>query len=179
MRKEDFKNQKINLSKPIKNSPWLISPDDIVYDAIDKMSKFDLSALLVIKNNIIQGTFSEREYLRNIILEGKSSKDTCVKEVMNEAIYIVRPNDSVIYAIQLMVKNKLRSLPVLTDNELLGFISLEEVIDKLLDSKDFQISQLINYIVGSDTPYKEIQPPPSVGSIQNSNNHLHKMPTEK
>ena len=127
---------------------YSIHPDAKVYKALEIMAKKEVGALLVIDEENICGIFSERDYARKVALLGKSSKNLAVKEIMSARIYYVAPEQSVEDCMALMIKRRIRHLPVIKNNKLLGVISIGDVVKAVIGEKEFMIEQLVHYITG-------------------------------
>ncbi len=134
------------------NRIWTISPDSTVYKALIVMADKSIGALLVVdKQGNPVGVMSERDYARKVILVGKSSKDTLVKEIMSSKVIYITPDRSPEECLALMTDKRIRHLPVLDNGKLTGFISIGDVVKAVLDEKEFTIGQLVQYI--KDTPH--------------------------
>jgi len=125
-----------------------ISPKATVYEALEKMSEKEIGALVVMENDKVVGIISERDYARKIILQGKTSKETLVKEVMSSKLFSVTPDASVEEAMVLMTGKHVRHLPVFEKNNFVGIISIGDVVKLVISNKDFLINQLSDYIAG-------------------------------
>jgi len=125
-----------------------ISPKATVYEALEKMSEKEIGALVVMENKKVVGIISERDYARKIILHGKTSKQTLVKEVMSAHLFSVTPDTSVEDAMVLMTGKHVRHLPVFEKNKFVGIISIGDVLKLVISNKDFLINQLSDYISG-------------------------------
>jgi len=125
-----------------------ISPKATVYEALEKMSEKEIGALVVMENKKIVGIISERDYARKIILQGKTSKQTTVKEVMSSNLFSVTPDTSVEDAMVLMTGKHVRHLPVFEKTKFVGIISIGDVLKLIISNKDFLINQLSDYIAG-------------------------------
>ncbi|MBC8549331.1 MAG: CBS domain-containing protein [Candidatus Brocadiales bacterium] len=125
-----------------------ISPQDTVYRALEIMAKKDLGALVVVEDEKVVGLFSERDYARNIVLQGKSSRDTLVKDLMNANPCYVRPEQTLNDCMALMTEKRTRYLPVLDGEKLVGIVSIGDVVKQYIVDKEFTIKQLENYIAG-------------------------------
>jgi CBS domain-containing protein len=122
-----------------------------VYDALEELAKYDIGALVVIdKKEKVVGIFSERDYARKVILLGKSSKDTKVKEMMSTTVYFVKPDNYLRECLELMSKKRSRHLPVMENNKLVGIVSIGDIVDRIISEQKSKIKDLENYIVGSD-----------------------------
>jgi CBS domain-containing protein len=131
---------------------WSVPPDATVYKALIIMADKSIGALLVLdkKGNPV-GVMSERDYARKVILVGKNSKETMVKEIMSSKVIYVTPDKSPEECMALMINKRIRHLPVLDNGKLTGFISIGDVVKAVLDEKEFMIDQLVQYI--KDTPH--------------------------
>ena len=126
-----------------------ISPDAKVYEALEMMSKKEVGALLVIDDGDVVGIFSERDYARKVVLLGKSSKELAVKEIMSTRIYYVTPGQSIEECMSILIQKRIRHLPVLKDNKLLGVLSIGDIVRAVIGEKEFMIDQLVHYITGT------------------------------
>ena len=126
-----------------------ISPLESVYQALEIMAKKDFGALVVVENEKVVGLFSEREYARNIVLKGKSSKDTTVSELMNSKVCYVSPEQSLDECMVLFTKKRTRHLPVLDEGKLIGIVSIGDAVKQYIADKELTIRQLESYITGS------------------------------
>ena len=134
------------------NRIWTISPEDTVYNALKMMAEKSLGALLVVDNGGSPvGILSERDYARKVILVGKTSRETKVKEIMSTHIIYVSPDRSPEECMALMINKRIRHLPVLENEKLAGIISIGDVVKAVIDEKEFVIDQLVHYI--KDTPH--------------------------
>ncbi len=129
---------------------WSISPDAMMFEALKLMAEKEVGALLVLEEGKIQGIVSERDYARKIILHGKSSKETKVKEIMTSNVICISPETHVDECMAIMIEKKVRHLPV-EDNKgnLLGIISIGDVVKAVIDNKEYEIEELVRYIKGS------------------------------
>jgi CBS domain-containing protein len=123
-----------------------ISPEASVLDALRLMAEKEVGALVVLDNERLAGIFSERDYARKVILHGKSSKDTSVREIMTAKVVYVRPEQSVEDCMALMTDKRIRHLPVLQDNRVIGVISIGDVVKEVISEQRFVIEQLEQYI---------------------------------
>jgi len=126
-----------------------IAPEAMVYEALKLMSEKEIGALLVLERGRLVGIISERDYARKVILKGKSSLDTPVREVMTGKVVFVRPDNSLEECMALMTDKRVRHLPVLEGDQILGVISIGDLVKATIAHKDFVIRQLENYITGS------------------------------
>ena len=125
-----------------------VAPDDTVYDAMKVMADKDVGALLVMEGESLEGIISERDYARKVILQGRSSKDTLVREIMTEPMNTVKPDTSVDEAMRLMTTTRCRHLPVFCDGKCHGIISIGDLVQWISFSQDQTIEQLEHYIEG-------------------------------
>ena len=124
---------------------WSISPSATVYEALELMADKEVGALLVMEGDQLAGILSEREYARKIMLMGRSSKETHVREIMAEAM-IVSPNCSVDEAMRMMTRNRVRHLPVVDGGKVAGMISIGDLVKWVITSHEKTIEQLQSYI---------------------------------
>ena len=127
---------------------WSVAPDAMVIDALKLMAAKDVGALLVLGAGRLAGIISERDYARKVILKGKSSLQTPVREIMTQGVVTVRPGNTVEECMGLMTEKRIRHLPVVVEGQVVGIISIGDVVKASLDAKDFVIEQLGNYITG-------------------------------
>lgn len=128
---------------------YSVEPDTKVYEALEIMSDKEVGALLVLKGNSIHGIFSERDYARKVVLLGKSSKNLAVKEIMSTRIYYISPEHSIDDCMTLMINKRIRHLPVIKDDKLIGIISIGDIVKAVIGEKEFLIDQLVHYISGT------------------------------
>lgn len=128
---------------------WSVSPDTAVYTALELMANKNVGALLVMEGDRLAGIFSERDYARKVVLEGRSSKETPVRQIMTAKVVCARLGQSIEDCMALMTDKRIRHLPVIEGDEVVGVISLGDVVKSLLSEQTFVISQLENYITGT------------------------------
>ncbi len=129
---------------------WTISPDAMIYEALQLMAEKNVGALLVCKSeNEVVGIISERDYARKTILKGKFSKETPVSEIMTTKVIYVRPEYKLEECMSLMSDKHVRHLPVLEDDKLIGIVSIGDIVNGLLDHREFIIDQLVTYVQGN------------------------------
>ena len=126
-----------------------ISADATVYKALELMADKNVGALLVMKDEQLTGIISERDYARKVILEGLSSLETAVQKIMLTKVIYITPDRSVEEGLALMSDKNCRHLPVLEDKELVGMVSIGDLVKAHVSDKDFMINQLEHYILGS------------------------------
>jgi len=127
---------------------WTIALDATVYDALSLMAAKNVGALVVVEGASVVGILSERDYARKVILKGKFSKDTLVREIMTDKVYFVRPEQTIEECMAVMNAEHIRHLPVLTDDRLTGIVSIGDVVRVIISDKGFLIKQLEHYIAG-------------------------------
>jgi CBS domain-containing protein len=127
---------------------WSVLPESTVFEALQLLAEKNVGALLVIKNDRVVGILSERDYARKVILHGKHSKDTLVKEIMSSLVIYVNTSLSVEECMALMINKRIRHLPVIENGRLSGIISIGDVVNAIIDEKEFVIDQLVHYITG-------------------------------
>ena len=121
-------------------------PGDTVYHALTVMAEKNIGALVVREGERVVGIFSERDYARQVVLKGKASKDTPLRDVMTSRVVFVRPEQNIEECMALMTDKHIRHLPVLADGQLIGVLSIGDVVKAVISEKQFLISQLENYI---------------------------------
>ncbi|MFQ5349750.1 MAG: CBS domain-containing protein [Thermoanaerobaculia bacterium] len=128
---------------------WFLTPDATVYEAIDEMAQKAIGALLVMDGEKLVGVVSERDYARKVILKGKSSRQTLVREIMSYPVHCVSPDFSVGQTMALMTEKRVRHLPVVVDEKVIGVISIGDVVRGIIEDQEFEIQQLTGYITGT------------------------------
>ncbi len=128
---------------------WSANPQMTVYEALEMMSEKNVGALVVLKEEKLVGIFSERDYARKVILKGKSPMDTLVGDIMSRKVTCVRRDQSIEDCMALMTDKRVRHLPVLQDNRVVGVISIGDVVKDIISEQEFIIGQLENYITGN------------------------------
>lgn len=128
-------------------APLSVSPDDSVFSALELMAKHDIGAVLAMHDGQLAGIFSERDYARKVILLGKSSKETRVREIMTEKVLYARPEQTTDEAMALMTEKHIRHLPVLdAGGRLIGMVSIGDLVKETISQQAFLIQQLEQYI---------------------------------
>jgi CBS domain-containing protein len=125
---------------------WSISPDATVFAGLTLMAEKNIGALLIIENDKPVGIMSERDYARKIILEGRSSRDTRIRSIMTTRLVWAHPSDSVEHAMGLMTRERIRHLPVVDGDSVLGLVSIGDLVKAMIDQQQFRIEQLERYI---------------------------------
>lgn len=120
-----------------------------VYEALRIMGEKNVGALLVIEDNVLKGVISERDYARKIALKNKSSRETFVHEIMDQDVVTVQPTDNLDYCMDLMTTKRIRHLPVLSDDQVVGIVSIGDVVKAIIDIQKNTIDHLDSYITGT------------------------------
>ena|SRR5579862_748950 len=127
---------------------WSIPPDALVYDAIATLSERNIGALPVTDGGKLVGVISERDYTRKVVLKGRSSKTTTVREVMSPDPVYATPTDSVEDCMRVMTEERVRHLPVVEDGKMIGIISIGDLVNWIILAQGAHIEQLQRYITG-------------------------------
>jgi len=125
---------------------WYVTPAATVYDALKLMSEAGIGALLVMDQGRLEGIFSERDYARKVALEGRDSRTTTVNEIMTRDVLCVSPESSTEECMALMVQKRIRHLPVVKDSEVIGMISIRDLMADIMAEREITIKQLESYI---------------------------------
>jgi len=128
---------------------WTIRPDDTVLAAIEEMARKDVGALVVVENGDPIGIFTERHYARDVFLKGRSSPTTVVKDVMRTGFLYVTPERTVEECMAIMTAERVRHLPVMDNGNLVGLISIGDLVKSIIEDREFVIDQLTKYITGT------------------------------
>jgi CBS domain-containing protein len=123
-----------------------IDPDATVFQALETMDDHSIGSLVVLENGKLVGLFSERDYARSVILKGRTSKETKVKEVMTSQVAVISPEQSVEECMAIMTDKRVRHLPVMKDDKLVGIISIGDLVKAIIEEQQFVIDQLVRYI---------------------------------
>ena len=127
---------------------WSIDPDATVFDALAKMAEKDIGSLIVMDREKLIGIITERHYSRNVILKGKTSPTTLVREIMERNVVHVRPDQSVEVCMALMTEKRVRHLPVLEGDKVMGIVSIGDLLKSIISKQKFVIDELEHYIHG-------------------------------
>jgi CBS domain-containing protein len=128
---------------------WSIAPASTVFDAIHLMADKNVGALPVVENDRLVGIISERDYTRKVILKGKSSKETLVREIMTKDPLTAHPGDSVGECMEVMTEKRVRHLPVIEGERIVGLISIGDLVRRIISAQNATIDNLESYITGS------------------------------
>jgi CBS domain-containing protein len=125
-----------------------VSPDHTVLDALKLMAGKDISAVLVIEGERLVGIFTERDYARKVILQGRSSRESRIGELMSQNLLTVSPTQTVEEIMAIMTENRFRHLPVVDHGQLVGIVTIGDTVKAMLDQQQQTIRQLSGYIAG-------------------------------
>lgn len=125
---------------------WSVGPEESIFEALQLMAEKNIGAVLVMDEDKLVGIFSERDYARKIILHGKASRDTAVKEAMTQTVFAVPPDYSVDRCMALMTEKRIRHLPVIRGEQVEGVISIGDVVKALISEQAVTIQHLEDYI---------------------------------
>jgi len=132
-----------------------VSPETTVFNALSLMAEKNIGAVLVLDKGKLCGIMSERDYARKIALKGKFSKEVPVKEIMSSEVICVDPDQTIKNTQAVMIQKRIRHLPVMDKGELVGIVSIGDIVNAVLDDNKFMIDQLFTYIQGIPTPEKD------------------------
>jgi CBS domain-containing protein len=127
---------------------WTIDPDATVFDALAKMAEKDVGFLIVMDREKLIGIITERHYSRSVILKGKTSPTTLVREIMERNVVHVRPDQSMELCMALMTERRVRHLPVLEGDKVIGIVSIGDLLKSIISKQKFVIDELEHYIHG-------------------------------
>ena len=127
---------------------WSVAPEATVFEALKLLSEKDVGALVVISEGKLAGVFSERDYARKVALRGKSSRDVRVGEIMSRSVITVTPGHSIEECMRLVTEHHIRHLPVLDGEQLVGVVSIGDLVNAIISSQAETIQHLSNYIAG-------------------------------
>jgi CBS domain-containing protein len=125
---------------------WHVNPDDSVFDALKLLADYEVGALMVMEGGKLVGVLSERDYTRKVALQGKSSKETKVAEIMTRNVLVVSPTTRTRECMALMSEKKIRHLPVVDGGMVIAMISIRDIMDDIIADHEFTITQLESYI---------------------------------
>jgi CBS domain-containing protein len=127
---------------------WSVDPDSTVFEAIKLLSDKNIGALLVMKGDKLQGMFSERDYTRKVILKGKSSKETAVRDIISTPVVSVHRGETVEACMRLMTEHRVRHLPVLEAEKVVGIVSIGDLVNWIISAQSEALNQMQDYISG-------------------------------
>lgn len=130
-----------------KRTVYSVRPDDTVLSALQLMAEKDIGAVLVLRDGVLAGVLSERDYARKVALHGKSSRDTMVEDVMTREVITAEPGWTCDQCMAVMTNRRIRHLPVLEEGRLAGIISIGDVVRAVVDGQQYEIHTLQRYIM--------------------------------
>ena len=125
-----------------------VHPDDSVFDAVKKMADNNIGSLVVLVDDQIVGIITERHYARRVILEGKTSPETSVRDIMATSVVCARTDQTISECMAVMTEKRVRHLPVVDQKRLVGLVSIGDLVKSIIADQEFTIEQLIHYIQG-------------------------------
>ncbi len=128
---------------------WSIPPETTVFEAIRIMAEKNIGAVLVTTNKKLVGIISERDYARKVALKGRSSKETAVHEIISAPVIVVSPMHTVEECLRIMTESRVRHLPVLQDETIIGVVSIGDLVNYVISAQNAAIEQMENYIAGN------------------------------
>jgi CBS domain-containing protein len=127
---------------------WCVEPDATVFDALQRMAEKEVGALVVMQGGQIVGLISERDYARKIVLHGRASPTTLVKEIMTSPVVYIHLDQPIEECMSLMTEKRTRHLPVIENGKLVGLISIGDIVKSIIADQQFMIEQLVRYVSG-------------------------------
>ena len=128
---------------------WSVEPKATIFEALEIMSEKEIGALLVMEDGKLTGIFSERDYARKVILKDKSSKETPVGELMTKKVFYIDPQKTINDCMAMMTAKRIRHVPVIEDNQVMGIVTIGDVVNQIISEQEVTINHLENYITGS------------------------------
>lgn len=128
------------------NEVYTVGPGDMVLDALRLMADKDIGAVLVTDGDRLVGIFTERRYAREVFLKGRASPDTPVREVMERDLITITPDETAEACMALMNRHRIRHLPVMRNGDLVGIISIGDLMKSIIEDREFDIDQLVDYV---------------------------------
>jgi CBS domain-containing protein len=127
---------------------YAVRPDASVLEALEMMAREDISSVLVMENDSLKGIFTERDYARKVILRGRNSRDTVVRELMTSDLFTMSPEQTIDDCMSIMTAKHIRHLPVLESGKVVGLVSIGDVVKTIIAGHEETIQQLAGYIAG-------------------------------
>ena len=137
-----------NLLKHKGNDIWSLGPNATVFEALEMMAAKNVGGLLILENGTLVGIFTERDYARKLILKGRFSQDTRLRDLMTKNVLYVKPQNTVEDCMKLMTEKRIRHLPVLDDGRLIGVLTIGDLVKQIISEQEATIHHLENYIAG-------------------------------
>ena len=128
---------------------WSVEPKATIFEALEIMSEKEIGALLVMEDGKLTGIFSERDYARKVILKGKSSKETLVEELMTKKVFYIDSQNTINDCMAMMTAKRIRHVPVIEDNQVMGIVTIGDVVNQIISEQEVTINHLENYITSS------------------------------
>ena len=128
---------------------WSVEPKATIFEALEIMSEKEIGALLVMVDGKLTGIFSERDYARKVILKGKSSKETQVGELMTRKVFYIDSQKTINDCMAMMTAKRIRHVPVIEDNQVMGIVTIGDVVNQIISEQEVTSNHLENYITGS------------------------------
>ena len=128
---------------------WSVEPKATIFEALEIMSEKEIGALLVMEDGKLTGIFSERDYARKVILKDKSSKETPVGELMTKKVFYIDSQKTINDCMAMMTAKRIRHVPVIDDNQVMGIVTIGDVVKQIISEQEVTIHHLENYITGS------------------------------
>lgn len=127
---------------------WTIAPNATVFEAIARMAEKNIGAMPVVENGVVIGLISERDYTRKVALQGKSSRETRVAEIMNQPVISVTTSTTIDTCMQIITRQRVRHLPVIANGQLVGMVSIGDLVNWIISAQSVAIEQMETYIMG-------------------------------
>lgn len=127
---------------------WCVEPDATVFDALQRMAEKEVGALVVTEGEQVVGLITEREYARKVVLQGRTSPTTLVKEIMTSPVVYIHLDQPIEECMSLMTEKRTRHLPVIENGKLVGLISIGDIVKSIIADQQFMIEQLVRYVSG-------------------------------
>ena len=130
------------------NQVWSVAPQTTVYEALELMAKKNIGSLVVLEKEDVVGIFTERDYARKVVLQGRTSKTTTIGELMTTEVLYIKPDETMENCMAIMTDKRLRHLLVMENNKLAGVVSIGDIVKAVISDREFTIRELERYITG-------------------------------